>query len=91
MNANVNPTTTTKLFLVTLGNVAPRPGHRHDCAQVELAIHVNAASASEALDKVRQLATEGPIAVTSHALSHLTLTLNPAHLGARSVRVEEVG
>jgi len=45
-------------YKVTLGNIEERPGHRHDCAQIELAVHVRAPDAAGALAAVVVLARE---------------------------------
>lgn len=79
-----------KRFVITLGNVELRPGHRHDCAQVELNVSVRADDKAGALDRLRELAAEGPLDLTGNAPWPMTVTINPDTLGARSVRVTEL-
>jgi hypothetical protein len=80
-------------FTVTLGNVELRPGHRHDCAQLELAVTVTADDKGAALDSVRELAAAGPIDLGRPfgrlSDARVTVTVNPDTIGARSVRVTE--
>ena len=77
-------------YKVTLGNIEERPGHRHDCAQIELAVHVRAPTAAGALAAVVEMA-KAPLEVTGRGCAWpMTLVLTRQHLGARSVRVEEV-
>lgn len=78
-----------KRFAITLGNVELRPGHRHDCAQVELTVEVKADDKAAALESLRELAAGGPIDLGGRARP-MTLAINPDTLGARSVRVTEL-
>jgi len=78
-----------KTFTVLVGNLQRRPGHRHDCAQLELAVHVRAPDAAAALAAVSEMA-KAPLEVTAPGCAWpMTLVLNRQHLGARSVRVYE--
>ncbi len=81
-------------YKVTLGNVQPRPGHRHDCAQAEVEIIVQAEDAKDARAAVRRMAALDLAYLyeskTSPFQATVRLRLNPDLLGARSVRVEEV-
>ena len=81
-------------FTVTLGNVELRPGHRHDCAQVELTVDLNADDQGAALERLRAIARRGTIYIPGDGPDGggqyaMTLTINPDTLGARSVRVTE--
>ncbi len=76
-------------FTVLLGNVQRRPGHRHDCAQLELAVHVRAPDADAAREAVAELA-KVPLEVRAPGCPWpMTLQLNRANLGSRSLRVFE--
>jgi hypothetical protein len=44
-----------KLYRLTAGNIATRPGHRHDCAEVRITWHVWATSEEEAIRTSREL------------------------------------
>jgi len=85
----------TKRYTVTLGNTTFRKGHRHHCAQVEVSITVEADSPEDAIERVRQMATQhasgfaagqGRTAVYG---APFRLRFNPDMIGPRSVRVEE--
>lgn len=43
-------TTEARLYTLTAGNTATRPGHRHDCAEVKLTWQVQATSKEEAIE-----------------------------------------
>jgi hypothetical protein len=81
-------------YKVTLGNVQPRPGHRHDCAQAEVEITVQAEDAKHARAAVGRMAALDLAYLyeskTSPFQATVRLRLNPDLLGARSVRVDEV-
>lgn len=81
-------------YKVTLGNVELRPGHRHDCAQAEVEITVQAEDAKAALAAVRAMAGGDGVLVYASEITRsratVRLRLNPNLLGGRSVRVEEV-
>ena len=91
-------------FTVTLGNVELRPGHRHDCAQVELTVDLYADDKGAALEHLRRVARRGTIYIPGsgpdgggqYAMT-LTInpdtinpdTINPDTISARTVRVDE--
>lgn len=75
-----------KTYIVTLGTTEFTKGHCHKCAQLELAVTVEATDRAAAVAKVRE--SYCGAAIVAGAGVVLRVTGNPDHLTVRSVRCD---